>query len=348
VGFFAKRKVLVTGGASFIGSHLTRALLEAGALVSVADDYSSGAVANLGDAAGEVRLVEADLRSGEAAATACAGAEMVFHLAAAHGGRGYIDTHGALCAQNMLIDQNVYQAALKAGTGKAVFASSACVYPGRLQRPDAREALREDLTGPPYDPDGLYGMAKLAGELALRALAAEHGMSAAICRYFTVFGPMCGESHAIMAMIARAFIGADPFEIWGTGNQVRSWIYVDDVVRMTMLAAERIDDGRAVNVASDEPLTVRAAAEIVLDVTGHQARIVARPDMPTGPLHRTASTRLARELLGCPAQVTFAEGVRRTARWYYAARDRRQVAASLGQLLMERHPQLPVPAAARR
>jgi nucleoside-diphosphate-sugar epimerase len=262
---------------------------------------------------------------------------MVFHLAAAHGGRGYIDSHEARCAENMLIDQNVYRAALKAGVGKAVFASSACVYPGRLQRsPDARQALREDLVGPPYDPDGLYGLAKLAGELALRALAAEHGMAAAVCRYFTVFGPLCGESHAIVAMIARAFIGADPFEIWGTGDQLRSWIYVDDVVAMTMLAAERIDDGRAVNVASDEVHTVREAAQIVLEATGHQARIVTRPDMPTGPPYRTASTHLAGELLGCSARVTLAEGVRRTARWYYSARDRRQVAASLDRLLVER------------
>jgi nucleoside-diphosphate-sugar epimerase len=337
VGFFAERKVLVTGGASFIGSHLTRALLEAGAQVTVADDYSSGSPANLGDAARDVRLMELDLRSGDAADAACAGTEMVFHLAAAHGGRGYIDTHEARCAENMLIDQNVYRAALKAGAGKTVLASSACVYPCRLQQdPGAREALREDLVGPPYDPDGLYGLAKLAGELALRALGREHGMAAAVCRYFTVFGPLCGESHAILAMIARSFIGADPFEIWGTGNQLRSWIYVDDVVAMTMLAAERIDDGRAVNVASDEVHTVREAAEIVLEATGHQADIVARPEMPTGPLCRTPSTRLARDLLGCPARVTLAEGVRRTARWYYTARDRGQVAATLDQLLVER------------
>lgn len=337
MSFFARRNVLVTGGASFIGSHLAIALLEAGARVTVADNYSSGSPANLGDAAGDIRLLELDLRLPDAAEAAAAGAEVVFHLAAAHGGRGYIAAHEATCAENMVLDQNVYRASLKAGAAKVVFASSACVYPAGLQRdPAARGVLREDLVGPPYDPDGLYGMAKLTGELVLRAIAREHGLQAAACRYFTAYGPRCGESHAVIAMIARAFTGADPFEIWGTGEQVRSWIYVDDLVRMTLLAAERIDDGSAVNVATDEDHTVREAAQIVLAATGHRATITTLPQMPTGPAYRTADTSLARGLLGYVPQVRFADGVRRTAQWYYAAKDRASVAANLDRLLVER------------
>jgi nucleoside-diphosphate-sugar epimerase len=346
VAFLRLRRVLVTGGASFIGSHLVHALLQAGALVTVADNFSSGSPANLGTAVSDIHLLELDLRHPESAAAACAQAELVFHLAAAHGGRGYIETHEAACAENMVLDQSVYRAALRAGAAKIVFASSACVYPAALQRdPAGRQALREDLVGPPYEPDGLYGMAKLTGELVLRAIVREHGMQAAVCRYFTAYGPRCGESHAIIAMIARAFVRADPFEVWGTGAQVRSWIYVDDLVAMTLLAAERIDDGSAVNVATAEDHTVREVAEIVLAATGHRAAIVTRPGMPTGPAFRTADTRLARELLGYVPRVSLAEGVRRTAGWYYAAKDQAAVAADLDRLLVEREAGTPpVPA----
>lgn len=343
MAYFSGRRILITGGASFIGSHLAVALLEAGARVTVADDFSSGSPENLGEALDQVRMLELDLRSPDAAAHACQGAEMVFHLAAAHGGRGYIESHQAACAENMVLDQIVYRAALAAGAQKVVFASSACVYPGSLQEdPSAsRKRLSEDLVGPPYDPDGLYGMAKLTGEMALRAIAQENGMAAAICRFFTAYGPKCGESHAILAMIARAFVGADPFEVWGTGEQIRSWIHVDDLVRMTLLAAERIDDGTAVNIATDEDHTVREAAEIVLAAAGHKAEIVTRPDMPTGPMYRSADVTLADSLLGYKPRVDLAEGVRRTTEWYRGVKDPAWVRADLGRLLTEREDAAP-------
>jgi nucleoside-diphosphate-sugar epimerase len=339
-GFFSGRRVTVTGGASFIGSHLCSRLLGAGARVRVADNFSSGSMENLAEIADDVELVRIDLRNPDAALAVCVDTEIVFHLAAAHGGRGYIDSHPADCAENMLIDQHVFRGAVRANVAKVVFASSACVYPGTLQSGrTGRVSLREDLVGPPYDPDGLYGMAKLCGELVLDSLVRKHGLSAAICRYFTAYGPRCGESHAIMAMIARAFVGADPFDVWGTGNQVRTWIHVDDVVSMTMLAAELVDDGRALNVATEEEHTVREAAEIVLRETGHHARIRPRPDMPTGPLYRAADIGRARAALGYVPRVRFAEGVRRTASWYFAVKDRAAVAAHLGSLLVDRMPQ---------
>ncbi len=336
-GFFEGRRVTVTGGASFIGSHLSAALLAAGAKVRVADNYSSGSPANLSPIVADIETIEVDLRDPDAARAACAGAELVFHLAAAHGGRGYIDSHEAQCAENLLLDQMVLRAALRAGTEKVVYASSACVYPTGLQRmPAPDRKLREEMVGPPYEPDGMYGMAKLCGELSLRSLVSEHGLDGVICRYFTAYGPRCSESHAIIAMIARAFTGADPFEVWGTGEQIRTWIYVDDVVRMTMLAAERLSGGQAVNVATEERHTVREAAELVLRTTGHRARIRTRPDMPTGPMYRSADAGLARKLLGYTARVGLAEGVRRTAEWYYATKDRDLTRRLLDRLLVER------------
>ena len=144
--------------------------------------------------------------------------------------------------------------------------------------------LREDLVKPPYDADNLYGWAKLMAEDTLRAYYREHGLKSACCRYFTAYGPRGLESHAVNAMIARAFVRQDPFEVWGDGTQVRNWTHVDDVVRGTVLAAEHIDDGRGVNIGTMERTRVIDAAREVIRYTGYEATIRLMPDMPTGPL----------------------------------------------------------------
>src|SRR5256886_10045815 len=90
------------------------------------------------------------------------------------------------------------------------------------------------------------------GEFTLQAYAKEHGMGTASCRYFTVYGPRGVENHAVIAMIAKAFVGQNPFEVWGDGTQVRNWTYIDDIVEGTVLAAEKIDDGTAVNLGRME------------------------------------------------------------------------------------------------
>ncbi len=98
------------------------------------------------------------------------------------------------------------------------------------------------------------------GELTLRAYHREHGLKAASCRYFTVFGPRAKENHAVIALIAKAVARQDPFEVWGTGEQIRNWTYVDDIVTGTLRAAETIDDGTAVNLGTMERIRVRDAA----------------------------------------------------------------------------------------
>ena len=173
-------------------------------------------------------------------------------------------------------------------------------------------------------------------ELTLKAYHKEYGMKAASCRYFTVYGPRGVENHAVIAMIAKAFIGQNPFEVWGDGTQVRNWTYVDDIVRGTILAAERIDDGTAVNLGTMERVQVLDAVQMVLEYTGHKAEIRLFPDMPTGPLNRVADNSLAKELLGWEPQTPFREGLRRTIDWYLATKDREQVKQILGHMLTER------------
>lgn len=333
------RQVLVTGGASFIGSYLVDALAAQGARVRIVDDLSSGKLENIQGhlRKGQVEFRQADLREPGVTHAAMQGMEVVFHLAADHGGRGYVDLHQAGPASNLFLDGLIFWEAHKAGVEKVVFASSGCVYPNFLQGdPNEEIHLTEDLVRPPYDADNMYGWAKLMAELTLKAYHQEYGLKSASCRYFTVYGPRGVENHAVMAMIARAFVEEDPFEVWGDGSQVRNWTYIDDIVRGTILAAEKIDDSAAVNLGTMERVRVIDAVKLVLEFTGHEAEIQLRPDMPTGPLNRVADNSLAKRLLGWEPQVPFREGLRRTIDWYFSTKDQEQVRSTLRRMLVER------------
>ena len=333
------RPVLVTGGASFIGSHLVDALVERRARVRVVDNFSSGNPAHLSrhSQAGNIEVIEADLTEPGVAARAAAGQSIVFHLAADHGGRGYVDLHQAACARNLTLDGLVFDACRRAHVDKVVYASSGCVYPNHLQANPAEFLyLTEDLVGPPYDADNLYGWAKLMGEMTLQAFARDWGLRSASCRYFTVYGERGHENHAVIAMIARAFVGQDPFVVWGTGEQIRNWTHVSDIVAGTIRAAECIDDGTAVNLGTMERTRVIDAVEAVLRYTGHQARLEFHPEMPTGPMNRVADNSLATKLLGWTPQVKFMDGLHQTIDWYFATKERSAVAGTLAHRLTER------------
>ena len=332
-------RTLVTGGASFIGSHLVDALLAKGAKVRVVDNLSSGRLENIQAHvdAGDVEFVHADLNDPYVAETAARGINVVFHLAADHGGRGYVDLHQVACATNLLLDGLVFKACHKAGVEKVVYASSGCVYPNHIQTdPSQILYLTEDMVGPPYDADNMYGWAKLMAEMTLRAYTEETGMKSANCRYFTVYGDRGHENHAVIAMIARAFVKQSPYVVWGTGEQIRNWTHVSDIVSGTILAAEKIDDGSAVNLGTMERTRVIDAAREVMRYTGHQAEIELHPEMPTGPLNRVADNALARRLLGWEPGVTFTDGLRRTIDWYFAAKDRDTIHRTLETRLTER------------
>src|SRR4029077_8396539 len=178
---------------------------------------------------------------------------VVFLLAADHGGRGYVDLHQAACAVNLMLDGLVFRACHHAKVDKVVYASSGCVYPNYIQTdPGKILYLTEDMVGPPYDADNMYGWAKLMGEMTLQSYCKDYGMKSASCRYFTVYGERGHENHAVIAMIARAFVKQDPFVVWGTGEQIRNWTYVGDIVEGTIRAAEVIDDGTAINLGTME------------------------------------------------------------------------------------------------
>jgi nucleoside-diphosphate-sugar epimerase len=201
-----QKKVLVTGGASFISSHLIDHLVAKGARsIRVVDDLTSGRLANIQGHidSGVVEFRQEDLLQPGVAQRAVEGTDVVFHLAAIHGGRGFVDLHQAACAQNLAMDGILVKAAHEAGVGKFVFASSGCVYPNYLQNDVTKELyLTEEMVGPPYDADNMYGWAKLMTEMTLRAYFKDFGFRSASCRFFTVYGERGVENHAVIAMIA--------------------------------------------------------------------------------------------------------------------------------------------------
>jgi len=334
-----QQHVLVTGGASFIGSALVDALVERGAKVRVVDNLSSGRLSNLQTHLDTRRIefLQGDLLDPGVCRQAVAECDHVFHLAADHGGRGYVDLHQTACSTNLILDGLLFRACYQAGVGKVVFASSGCIYPNLLQT-DTKQILylAEEQSGPPYDADNLYGWAKLMAEKTLQAYYREFGMKSASCRYFTVYGERGHENHAVIAMIARAFVKQDPFVVWGTGEQIRNWTYVGDIVEGTIRAAEVIEDGTAVNLGTMERVRVLDAVSEVLRYTGHNAKIELHPELPTVPLNRVADNALAKKLVGWEPKVKFVDGLHRTIDWYFSTHDRQKVAATLDELLTER------------
>lgn len=349
---YRNKSVLVTGGASFIGSHLVDKLVAAGAEVVVADDFSSGKLENLefrftkkdGSTwqTDNLTVIQGDLKERNFTRSLMADADFVFHLAALHGGRGYIDTHPADCCTNMLLDQLVFEEANRANVDRICFASSACVYPSYLQEETGSDYLLKEDNADPFVRDKAfadleYGWAKLMGEMALKAYHRQYGMKTSSVRIFTAYGPRENETHAIIALIAKAFIEMDPYEIWGTGEQDRNFTYVEDIVDAMMLACKKIEDGSSINAGRDDRITINEAIELIFNIIGWKPKKIHRDlTKPTGVKSRAADLTNARQVLTFEPKVSYREGFERTITWYTSKKDRKKVKDKLEQLLMER------------
>jgi len=345
-------KILVTGGASFIGSHLVDTLLKKEKIVVVADDFSSGKLSNLEYPfnqkqqdrwlAPNLEVIQGDLKEKSFTKSVMEDVDIVFHLAALHGGRGYIDTHPAECCTNMILDQMVFETACAEGVKKVCFASSACVYPSYLQDETGSAYLLKEQDADPFVRDKAfsdleYGWAKLMGEMALKAYKREYGLKTSAARIFTAYGPRENETHAIVALIAKAFVNMDPYVIWGTGEQDRNFTYVQDIVDALILASEKIEDGTAINAGRDDRLTMNQAAELVFELVNWKpSKIVHDLSKPQGVASRAADLTKAKKVLNWSPKVTYREGFEKTISWYFANKDKNAVKSNLEKLLMER------------
>lgn len=317
MNFWRNKRVAITGGAALIGSHLAEYLVSqnVGSLL-VLDDLSSGRIENLKDVAGDIDFLVTDLRENYTyTKRLLMNADIVFHLACAHGGRLYVDTHYLESYQNLELDATVFRAA-HGNVGKIVYMSSACAYPIELQQNvDEDINLTEDLVSW-YDlkqADGAYGMAKLLGEAQLYEYF-KTGQDMAIVRGFTVYGPRMKENHAVLALIAKSLLQLDPFPIFGTGKQKRNWTYVKDTVRGLAIVAEKAN-GIAVNIGTEEANTPDSLCKIIWEYIDWKPNKIEYDDMLSGPQNRVADASLAKSL-GWEPEYTLRTGVRETINWY--------------------------------
>ena len=175
------------------------------------------------------------------------------------------------------------------------------------------------------------------GELALRAYHKQYGLKCVSCRIFTAYGERENETHAVIALIAKAFIEMDPYVIWGTGEQDRNFTYVGDVADGLMLAAERIENGSAVNIGTAEHITIKQLVEKIFQKTGFRPKeLQFDTSKPVGVFSRAASLERTRKLLGWEPRVSIDEGLERTIRWYFSMKNRDEVKTRLETLLTER------------
>jgi UDP-glucose 4-epimerase len=175
------------------------------------------------------------------------------------------------------------------------------------------------------------------GEMALKAYHRQYGLKTSSVRIFTAYGPRENETHAIIALIAKALIKSNPYPIWGTGKQDRNFTYVQDIVDAMILAAEKINDGLAVNAGRSDRLTINQAAELVFEITGWTPKDIKHDlSKPQGVASRAADLTRAKHVLGWEPKFTYREGFEKTIEWYKQNRDLSIVKENLESLLMER------------
>ena len=317
MNFWNKKHVCVTGGASFIASHLTERLVKLGAKVTVADNFSTGKLKYLKKVEDKIVIQECDLRNIKQTIDVLRGKEYVFHLAAVHGGREFISKYPADCCQSLQINENVLRQCVKARVKKIIFSSSVCVYPLEMQY-DGICPLKEVHSENDgwVKPDDMYGWTKLTMERTLRVYLKQFGLKSAILRYTTVFGPRENATHAIIALITRALKHEDPFLVWGDGNQGRDWIYVDDVVTGTLLAGEKIDNAEAINLVGTKMINIKELIGLIFNkIAWKPKKVYYDHSKPIGPKKRLISGEKATKLLCFKPSVSFDEGLERTIKW---------------------------------
>jgi nucleoside-diphosphate-sugar epimerase len=305
-------KYLVTGGAGFIGSHLAEALLGRGDQVRVLDNLSTGKLENLAGFLPRLEFVEGDIRDLDTCRRAAEGVEAVFHEAAlASVVRSVADPllNDAINVRGTL---NMLVAAHESGVRSFVLASSSAVYGDDPGSPKV-----EGHEGRPLSP---YGVSKLVDEKYGQVFHALHGLKAVALRYFNVFGPRqdpTSEYSAVIPLFITQILRGESPTIYGDGEQSRDFVYVGDVVRANLMAAEASSAaGEALNVAGGCGTTVNGLLDAVNDVLGTEVEAVHAGPRPGDILHSTADVEKAKRLLGYEPSLTFRQGLEKTVSWY--------------------------------
>jgi UDP-glucose 4-epimerase len=304
---------LVTGGAGFIGSHLTRALVSRGDRVVVLDDLSTGSRENLGDA--DVRLIVGDVQDRETVAAAMRGVELVFHHAALISVVESMQDPPTCYQTNLTGSVNVLWAAHQAGVRRVVLASSAAVY-GEAEGPVGE--------ADPLNPISPYAASKVAMEAAGQLFAGAYGLPTVSLRYFNVYGPRQRADSpyaAVIPIFIEQMLAGEPVTIHGDGQQSRDFVFVEDVVRANLLAADLPAAQAGVfNVAGGSSVSVEQLAQTLRGLIPGAPEPKRGPSRPGDIRFSAADLRRSSQALGYRPTAGLERGLQQTVEWFRAGR----------------------------
>jgi GDP-L-fucose synthase len=325
------RKILVTGGAGFVGRHMVRHFLEQGDEVHVVDPVVP-LTGGIDPAAGWPGFCPLDFKGfrfhkedcrhwfGHAAETDF---DDALHLAAIVGGRLMIEHNPLAVAEDLAIDASYWQWAVRARPARTVCFSSSAAYPVGLQREQDYVLLREDMISFQEGigmPDMTYGWAKLTCEYLARLGFQHHGLKSVVYRPFSGYGEDQDDTYPFPSICKRALAGRNQprLQVWGSGRQMRDFIHIDDCVRGVIATMDRFDDGSAINLSTGILTSFLDFARLAAGICGYRPEVVGMSDMPVGVFARGGDTTLQRSL-GFAAEIDFASGIARAIRHYAAS-----------------------------
>jgi GDP-D-mannose 3',5'-epimerase len=316
----ASKKIVVCGAGGFIGGHLVADLLRQGATVRGVDVKPLEEWFQLFPKAENRQL---DLRESKDADETVAGMEIVYNLAADMGGMGFIENNKALCMLSVLINTHLLRAAKEADAQRFFYASSACVYAADKQTSPDVTALKEEDAYPAMPEDG-YGWEKLFSERMCRHFREDFGLTTRIARYHNVYGPhgtYDGGREKAPAAICRKVIeaklsGKHEIEIWGDGEQTRSFQWIDDCVKGTQMILEG-DYAEPLNLGSNELVTINQLVDMAEEIAGLKLKRRYNLSAPKGVNGRNSDNTLIRSIFNWEPSTRLRDGLERTYRWIH-------------------------------